>query len=111
MKYIPEQTEFFPRATRDYRKVPIKRLIQKLGLMQYDRPAPLTENTFEPDIVRIPLKQHTGAPALPVVMVGQIVQRGELIGEIPENALGARIHASISGKITSIDKNITIERN
>lgn len=111
MKYTPEQTEFFPRATRDYRKVPIKRLIQKLGLMHYDRPAPLTETTFEPDMVRIPLHQHSGAPALPVVKLGQMVERGELIGEIPENALGARIHASISGKITMIDKYITIERN
>lgn len=111
MKYVPEETEFKPRATRDYRKVPVKRLIQKLGLASYDCPAPLTDISFEPARVRIPLSQHAGAPALPIVSLGQKVERGDVIGEIPENALGARIHASISGRVTAIDKCITIERD
>lgn len=111
MKYVPEETEFKPRATRDYRKVPVKRLIQKLGLASYDCPAPLTDISFEPARVRIPLSQHAGAPALPIVSLGQKVERGEVIGEIPENALGARIHASISGRVTAIDNCITIERD
>lgn len=109
IKYSPDKTEFFPRPTRDYRKVPIKRLIQKLGLAAYDKAAPLIDLYFTPDKIRIPLKQHTGAPAVPVVSLGQLVKKGELIGEIPENALGARVHASISGKVTAIDQFITIE--
>jgi Na+-translocating ferredoxin:NAD+ oxidoreductase RnfC subunit len=111
MKYTPEKTEFSPRATRDYRKVPIKRLIQKLGLLQYDKPALLVEMNYEPSKIKIPLKQHTGAPAVPIVTIGQLVKKGELVGEIPEKALGARIHASISGKVTAIDNYITIERD
>jgi RnfABCDGE-type electron transport complex C subunit len=110
IKYQPEKTDFQPRATRDYRKVPVKRLIQKLGLQAYDREALIKEMPYVPDKIRVSLKQHTGAPAIPVVDLGQLVKRGELIGEIPENALGARIHSSIDGKVTAIDQYITIER-
>ncbi len=109
IKYIPDKTEFIPRPTRDYRKVPVKRLIQKLGLNVYDKAAPLLDLYFTPDRIRMPLKQHTGAPAIPVVSLGQLVNKGDLIGEIPENALGARVHASISGKVTAIDQFITIQ--
>ena len=111
VKYIPEETEFFPRTTRDYRKVPVKRLIQKLNLQPYDKPAPFIDCPYEPNKVRIPLSQHAGAPALPIVVLGQLVQRGDLIGEIPDKVLGAKIHASISGIIRAIDDCITIERN
>jgi len=111
LKYEPKNTEFIPRETRDYRKVPVKRLIQRLCLQMYDRPAPLSECIYEPERVKIPLNQHVGAPAIPVVVLGQKVQRGELIGEIPNNALGARIHASIAGTVKAIDDYITIERH
>ena len=40
-----------------------------------------------------------------------LIKKGELIGEIPEGALGARVHASIDGRVTSIDQGqIVIER-
>jgi Na+-translocating ferredoxin:NAD+ oxidoreductase RnfC subunit len=110
IKYQPDIRELQPRATRDYRKVPVKRLIQKLGLQDYDREAPLKDSVYVPDKIRVPLKQHTGAAAIPIVALGQRVKRGDLIGEIPENSLGARIHSSIDGTVTAIDQNITIER-
>ena len=37
------------------------------------------------------------------------VKVGDLIADIPRGALGARIHASIEGKITDISDCITIE--
>ena len=55
--------------------------------------------------VRIPLKQHTGAPAVPVVKVADEVKAGQLIAEIPSGALGAMVHASISGTVTAITDN------
>jgi Na+-translocating ferredoxin:NAD+ oxidoreductase RnfC subunit len=109
IKYVPQKTEFYPREIRDYRKVPVKRLILKLGLQAYDKEAPFEEITFNPTTIMIPLKQHTGAPAIPVVSIGQMVKKGDLVGEISDNALGARVHASISGRVTGIDKNIMIE--
>lgn len=46
------------------------------------------------------LKQHIGSPCKPIVEIGEIVNRGQLIA-IP-SGLGARIHSSVTGKITCI---------
>jgi Na+-translocating ferredoxin:NAD+ oxidoreductase RnfC subunit len=59
--------------------------------------------------VKIPLSQHTGAAAVPVVKVGDRVEAGQLVGEIPEKKLGARVHASIRGRVTHINQTIVIE--
>ena len=59
--------------------------------------------------VALPLKQHVGAPARPVVAVGDRVACGQLIAEIPDGALGARLHASIDGTVTQIDSRVVIE--
>ena len=97
--------------TRNFMKIPVKRLIAGLGLGEYNVPAPLTDTGFQPNQVVIPLKQHVGAPAQPVVTVGQRVSRGCLIAGIPEGALGANVHASIDGIVREIGSSITIERD
>ncbi|MDH4183608.1 MAG: 4Fe-4S dicluster domain-containing protein [Nitrospinota bacterium] len=100
-----------PDHYRKYRGVPTNRLTQRLGLTAYDkRPGRLAEK-IEPQLVRIRLDQHIGAPARPVVAVGEKVEAGQLIGDIPEGKMGARYHASIGGKVARVtDKFITIER-
>jgi RnfABCDGE-type electron transport complex C subunit len=94
---------------RDYRKVPVKRLVSRLGLSPYDRPAPLSEDTYRSKNVYIPLRQHIGAPCIPVVEASQRVEKGTLIAAVPEGALGASIHASISGTVIRIGDHIEIE--
>ena len=37
-------------------------------------------------------------------------REGDLIGEIPEGALGARVHASIDGTVESVEENIVIKQ-
>ncbi len=54
-----------------------------------------------PDKVTIPMSQHIGTPATPVVKVGDIVEKGQKIGDIP-SGLGCPIHSSVSGKVTAI---------
>ncbi len=55
-----------------------------------------------------PLKQHVGAPCVPVVEVDAVVKRGSLIAE--PNGLGANIFSSVAGRVVSIDDNsITID--
>jgi len=54
-----------------------------------------------PKTVRLPVQQHIGAPAQPVVEVGQRVLKGQLIAE-PGGRLSAAIHASVSGTVTAI---------
>lgn len=99
IRYRPEQTAFQARSSREYRQLPSKRLVTRLGLKDFDKPAPMTETTLKPKRVTIAASQHIGAPAVTVVSVGDRVQAGQLIGKIPDGALGASIHASISGVV------------
>jgi len=55
----------------------------------------------EPPTVSIPLSQHIGAHAKPVVQKGDYVKIGQVIGEV-ENGLGCPVHASISGTVKEI---------
>lgn len=54
------------------------------------------------------MSMHSGSPAKPVVKVGDNVKVGQLIGEMG-GAVSSPVHASVSGKIKSIDEydNIT----
>ena len=55
-----------------------------------------------PSIAVVPLLQHTGAAAEPLVGVGDYVQTGQPIGSVRDNTLGARIHAPVSGQVTAV---------
>ena len=98
-------------ALRDYRKIPVPRLAIKLGIDGYMDIHPRDGGVLAPERVMIPLSQHIGAPAVAVIKVGDKVRMGDLIGEIPRDALGARVHASISGKVVRIDDSVVIERS
>jgi electron transport complex protein RnfC len=54
-----------------------------------------------PKHVYIPLSQHTGKPAKPLVEVGNEVKIGTKIGE-SDGFISASIHASISGKVVGL---------
>jgi len=54
-----------------------------------------------PEQVTIPLSQHIGAPAESLVKVGDIVKKGQKIGEA-KGFVSVPIHASISGKVTAV---------
>lgn len=56
-----------------------------------------------PQKVIIPLHQHTGATCEPLVKVGDQVVAGQKIGD-SSKFISAAVHASISGKVTKIDK-------
>jgi len=104
------QTEVNP--YRDFRRVPMKRLMSRLDLVQYDVPAPITEVSTRFKRAKLYLKQHIGAPTEPVVKVGDQVEAGAVVGEVPESALGARLHASLSGVVQEITNDaIIIEAN
>ncbi len=93
---------------REWRKVPVSTLARRLGLESYISKIPLSEAELEIDEVKIPLLQHIGAPAYPVVKEEENVKAGDLIGEIPEGKLGARVHASIDGKVVEVGKSYVL---
>lgn len=95
----------------NYRFIPIKRLIARLGLREWYQDAPWQHIDWQPEQVILPLRQHIGAPAQPCVQVGNRVLRGDCIATLPEGALGAPVHASIDGTVTAVtDQAITVVR-
>ena len=84
--------------------------MERLEVTKYDTHPPFYEDEIQVDKVSIPLQQHIGQPALPVVKAGDRVRKGDLIGEIPEGALSARVHASIEGTIEAVDENVVIKQ-
>ncbi|MDP8263980.1 MAG: electron transport complex subunit RsxC [Candidatus Aceula lacicola] len=56
-----------------------------------------------PEIVSIPVSQHLGAPAKPIVVANDIVKVGQVIAE-SGGYVSTNIHASVSGVVSKIDK-------
>ncbi len=57
----------------------------------------------EPEEVVIPLSMHAGAPANPVVQVGDTVKVGQKIGE-SAGFISSNIHSSVSGTVIAIEE-------
>ena len=93
---------------KDARRVPIKQLMNKLGVAKYDSHAGFVAREYNPKVVYIPLSQHIGTSATPVVKMGEAVAHGQLIGDIPDGKLGAKIHASIKGRVSQITSEMII---
>lgn len=94
-----QQTE-----TRDYRLVAQSRIISRLGLDAYPTQIDAVKS-IEATTVRIALKHGVGKPAVPVVKVGDTVEKGALIAETAFSDMGTRVHSSISGTVAAIDGN------
>ena len=56
----------------------------------------------DPETVVIPLSMHAGAPANPVVQVGDTVKVGQVIGE-SAGFISSPVHSSVSGTVTAIE--------
>lgn len=83
-------------------RVPVKRLIARLGLVPYDVPAPLVREAVEVREVRISLQPPFGARCRPLVEAGQRVKKGDPVGRTPAGALGSNVHASIDGVVRGV---------
>ena len=86
---------------RELRKVPMKRLMARLDLVKYDAPAPLQDECVAVKTVYIPTRQHIGAPAVPCVKAGDVVERGQVVAN-PAEGLSVAIHASAKGRVREV---------
>jgi Na+-translocating ferredoxin:NAD+ oxidoreductase RnfC subunit len=100
-----------PNPMAEFRRVPMKRLIARLGLSGFNNVGPLTHVEFSPSRVVLPLKQHAGVPAVPVVKTGDRVRAGDLLAQPEAGKLGARIHASIGGVARLTHDAVVIDAN
>ena len=62
----------------------------------------------QPEEVHIPVQMHIGPPAVPTVAPGDRVKWGDLIAAPQPGKLGARIHASMDGRVAAVGETITI---
>lgn len=94
----------------DYRKVPSAKLKQRLDVTMFTDEGPLTPLDIQPASVRVPLHQHLGTPAQPVVKEGDRVKKYDLIGN-SSSTISTTVHASIDGVVRKITPDeIIIER-
>lgn len=110
IRYERKETEWIANPLREERKVPSERLAARAGVHKYYDYEIKELLCDEPNEVRIPLKMNAGTPSVPVVQIGDSVKMGDLIARPKEDALGANIHASISGRISAIADSVTITK-
>lgn len=92
---------------RDYRKVPMERLMARLDLSKYNREAPLDEAHVSVRKVKVLLDQHIGTTAIVRVKRGDKVTAGQEIAEAGKG-LSVAIHASINGIVTEANEKYVI---
>ena len=59
-----------------------------------------------PDVVKISMSQHIGAPCKPLVQKGDYVKVGQLIGDT-DAFVSAPIHSSVSGTVKGLEPRLT----
>lgn len=97
-------------AEREFRKAPMERLLARLDLAKYNKPAPITDAEIPVKRVKLLCSQHIGAPAVPNVKCGDQVEKGQMIAS-PAEGLSVAVHASITGKVVEVtDKYVIIEK-
>jgi Na+-translocating ferredoxin:NAD+ oxidoreductase RnfC subunit len=57
-----------------------------------------------PARIVLPLSQHIGLPAIPVVKAGDEVKKGDMVAKAAEGAPSACVHTSFDGVVDSVDK-------
>ena len=60
---------------------------------------------FLPRQLVIPMAQQIGDAATPIVKIGQVVRKGQLIGRAG-GVLSAAVHASSSGRVTAVEEHL-----
>lgn len=107
---VPDEKPKFTGVSenRKYKKVPMHRLVSRLGLIDYDVEAPITKCEKQFTELKIMLTQHIGQPAVSLVKAGDEVKAFEKIAEC--DGLGATLHSPNSGTVKEVtDKYITLK--
>lgn len=63
---------------------------------------PISTIAMPPEVI-LPLHQHAGVPAVPIVAAGDQVLRGQPVA-VAEELISAAVHASTSGRVTGVEE-------
>jgi len=94
-----------PIKEREFRKIPTNRLLGRLNLDNYTIKGEIKIKKLDSEKVVIPLKQHIGKKAMPIVILGDVVKEGDIIAKVEYGEIGANVHSSIDGIVVNIDEN------
>lgn len=86
---------------REYRRVPVKRVLSRLSLSKFDKEAEIFEFSGEIKKLKINLLQSIGKAPYPVVKVNETVKKNQVIAKI-DDSLGVYLHSPINGRVKSI---------
>ena len=110
MKYVGNE-DVVADEYRDSRLIPISNWKGALGVTKYDKEADLISPIEKVKAVEIGLGWHIGAPATPIVQVGDTVKKGDKIAEAADG-LSVPAYASVDGRVTyAQDGKVVIECN
>ena len=102
IRYQHNGSEITASHTRDYRMLPSDRFMSMLGVAKFDKmPKYLRNFELMPTRISLGMKWHVGAPAKPVVKVGDFVCTGDIIGKA-QGAISANIHSPIDGAVQEV---------
>ena len=104
MKFDADQfSSTGPHPLIEYRRTPTSKIKRVLDLKRFGEEGPLTDFTPVPGLLKVPLRQHIGKPAEPIVGVGDRVKGGEKIATVGKD-LGSEIHAPMTGQVVGVDE-------
>jgi Na+-translocating ferredoxin:NAD+ oxidoreductase RnfC subunit len=110
LRFTPvENKEYAPMEERRYRMISSSRWEDILGVKKFDAVPEFINERLMSQKVEIPMSGHIGAPSVPTVSVGDIVNEYDPIA-VAADGLSLPQYASISGKVTFVSKDkIVIE--
>src|SRR5699024_7913527 len=85
-----------------YRRLATDVLVKKISIDQYAQVEDFEYIDYESPEVVISLSQHIGQPSKAVVLEGDKVHKGQIIGSVDRGDMGACVHASIDGEVVSV---------
>lgn len=110
IRYQAQSQEWISNPNREARKAPSEKVAARVGVRKYYNYKIKELITGNPSRVEIPVKMHIGAPAVPMVAVGDQVTAGDRIAQPKDGTMGAIIHASISGRVEHVGDRIVIAK-
>ncbi len=108
LRYVGTE-ELTPAPEREYRMIPSERWASVLGVAKFDKVAKYIGAQEGFSKAEIYLRQHIGAPSVPVVSDGEIVAAGAKIAEAADG-LSLPQYASVGGRVSVYQDKISIER-
>ena len=102
MRFVAGNESYAPETDRQYHMIPSEKWETILGVHKFDHVTKYIPEQIPASKVEIMMSQHIGAPSVPAVNVGDTVEAGQLIANCGAG-LSVPQHASISGKVVSVD--------